>query len=373
MTTTNSEIRNPQSPIRVLLVDDSPIVLHILQRLLSRSPEIQVVGTAADGREALELVPTLNPDVICTDLHMPVMDGLEFTREVMASYPRPILVVSAAVEPGSPNIFRLLEAGAVDVYLKPRDILNVDMDKLAHELASKIRILAGVHVFRRNNNARGATVAKLAPKPTILPRPQTPVRMVVIGASTGGPQALHKILAHLPASFPVPIVCVQHIGSNFLSEMVMWLTEVSPLPVRKAVHGETPQAGVVYFAPEDAHLELDAGGRFALSLAAPLDGHRPSVTITMRAAARCFGAGAVGVLLTGMGRDGAEGMAGIAAAGGITIAQDEASSVVYGMPKQAVELGAVQHILPLEKIAPTLISIADCGLKTTAPQLNGKN
>lgn len=340
--------------IRVLLVDDSPIVLHILQRLLSRSPEIQVVGTAADGREALELVPSLNPDVICTDLYMPVMDGLELTREVMANYPRPILVVSAAVEPGSPNIFRLLEAGAVDVYLKPRDILNVDMDKLAYELASKIRILAGVHVFRRNNNVRGAPIAKLAPKPTIIPRPQTPVRMVVIGASTGGPQALHEILAHLPASFPVPIVCVQHIGSNFLSEMVTWLAEVSPLPIRKAVKGETPQAGMVYFAPEDAHLELDDDGRFALSLAAPLDGHRPSVTITMCAAVRCFGAGAVGVLLTGMGRDGAEGMASIAAAGGITIAQDKASSVVYGMPRQAVELGAVLHILPLKQIAPAL-------------------
>jgi two-component system, chemotaxis family, protein-glutamate methylesterase/glutaminase len=345
--------------IRVLLVDDSPIVLHILQRLLSRSPEIQVVGTAADGWEALELVPSLNPDVICTDLYMPVMDGLAFTREVMANYPCPILVVSVAVEPGSPNIFRLLEAGAVDVYSKPRDILNVDMDKLAHELASKIRILAGVHVFRRNNNARGAPVAKLAPTPTVMPRPKTPVRMVVIGASTGGPQALHEILAHLPATFPVPIVCVQHIGSNFLSEMVTWLNEVSPLPVRKAAHGETPQAGVVYFAPEDAHLELDNGGRFALSLAAPIDGHRPSVTVTMRAAARCFGADAVGVLLTGMGRDGAEGMANIAAADGITIAQDESSSVVYGMPKQAVELGAVLHILPLEQIAPALVTLAN--------------
>jgi two-component system chemotaxis response regulator CheB len=340
--------------IRVLLVDDSPLVLHILQRMLSLFPEIQVVGTAADGKEALKLVPILNPDVICTDLYMPVMDGLEFTRAVMDNYPRPILVVSVSVEPGAPNVFRMLEAGAVDVYPKPRDILSGDMDKLAHELASKIRILAGVHVFRRQKNAPGAPAAKLAPKPTVIPRPQTPVRMVVIGASTGGPQALHAILVHLHAAFPVPIVCIQHIGSNFLSEMVTWLAEVSPLPVRKAAHGETPQMGVVYFAPEDAHLELDDGGRFALSLAAPLDGHRPSVTVTMRSAARCFGAGALGVLLTGMGRDGAEGMVSIAAAGGITIAQDESSSVVYGMPKQAVELGAVQHILPLEQIAPAL-------------------
>jgi two-component system chemotaxis response regulator CheB len=269
--------------------------------------------------------------------------------------------VSDAVEPGSPNNFRLLEAGAVDIMPKPRNILTGDLDQMANELANKIRILAGVHVFRRHNNALGAPVTKLAPKPVILPRPQTPVRMVVIGASTGGPQALHNILVHLPATFPVPIVCIQHIGSNFLSEMVTWLNEVSPLPVRKAAQGETPQADRIYFAPEDAHLELDNGGCFALSLAAPLEGHRPSVTVTMRSAARCFGAGAVGVLLTGMGRDGAEGMASIAAAGGITIAQDEDSSVVYGMPKEAVELGAAKYILPLEQIATALKVMLNVG------------
>ncbi len=340
--------------IRVLLVDDSPIVLNILQRLLSLSPEIQVVGTAADGREALELVPSLNPDVICTDLYMPVMDGLEFTREVMTNYPRPILVVSVAVEPGSPNIFRLLEAGAVDIYSKPRNILDGDMSKLGLELASKIRILAGVHVFKRQINVRGAPVSRLAQKPAVMPRPLSPVRMVVIGASTGGPQALHEILVHLHAAFPVPMVCVQHIGGNFLSEMVTWLAEVSHLSVRMAINQELPQPGVIYFAPEDAHLEFDDAGRFVLSHVPPCDGHRPSATVTMRAAARCFGVGTVGVLLTGMGSDGAEGMASIAAAGGITIAQDESSCVVYGMPKQAVQLGAVQHILPLGQIAPAL-------------------
>ena len=343
----------PQSPIRVLLVDDSPLVLHILQRMLLRFPEIQVAGTAAKGREALDLLPALNPDVICADLHMPVMDGLEFTRAVMADYPRPILVVSVSVEPGSPNVFRLLEAGAVDVLPKPRDIMNGDLDKLANELAGKIRILAGVRVFRRRNNAPATN----APKSIVTP--QAPLRMVVIGASTGGPQALREILGCLPAKFPLPVVCVQHIGSGFLPEMVMWLAEICPLPVRRAVHGETPQAGVVYFAPGDAHLEWDNSGRFALSLTPPLDGHRPSVTVAMRAAARCFGAGAVGVLLTGMGRDGADGMANIAAAGGITIAQDEASSVVYGMARQAVELGAVKYILPLEHIAPALEALAN--------------
>lgn len=347
------EIQGADLPIRVLLVDDSPIVLRVLQRLLSHSPEIQVAGTAANGREALELLPVVNPDVICTDLYMPVMNGLEFTRAVMASHPLPILVVSVSVEPGSPNVFHLLEAGAVDILPKPRDILCAHTDKLADELASKIRILAGVRVFRRK-------IAPVVESPS-LPRPLAPLRMVVIGASTGGPQALKEILEHLPVSFPLPVVCVQHIGGSFLSGMVAWLAETSPLSVRKAIHGERPEAGTAYFAPEDVHLELDGGGRFVFSLAPPCDGHRPSVTVSMRAAARCFGSGTVGVLLTGMGQDGADGMVSIAAMGGITIAQDEASSIVYGMPKEAVARGAAGHVLPLEQIAPALIMVAQCG------------
>jgi len=342
--------------IRVLLVDDSPIALHILQRLLSRSPDIQVAGTAANGREALDLLPALNPDVICTDLHMPVMDGLEFTREVMNKYPRPILVVSISVEPGSSNVFRLIEAGAVDFYPKPHAILEADTEKLARELASKIRVLAGVQVFRRAGKATGP--ARLPA--TLSLRPRAPVRIVAIGASTGGPQALHEILSHLPARFPVPVVCVQHIGEGFLAEMVAWLGETSTLPVRVAAQGEIPQAGVVYFAPEDAHLELDKGGCFHLTESPPNEGHRPSVSVTLSAVAQRFGAGAVGVLLTGMGRDGAEGMAEIAAAGGVTIAQDEASSVGDGMPREAVALGAAQQVLSLRQIAPALAALAGC-------------
>lgn len=350
-----SAIRNPKSAIKVLLVDDSPMVLHLLQRLLSRSPEIQVVGTAANGKEGLDRVRALNPDVVCTDLHMPVMDGLEFTRAVMSTCPCPILVVSVSVEPGSANVFQLLEAGAVDVFPKPSAIIDTDVDAVAKELASKIRILAGVRVFRRRTIAHIAAISK----PAEVPPPQFQPRMLVIGASTGGPQALREILARLPATFRLPLVCIQHIGSTFLSEMVTWLAEVSVMPVRKAIRSEFPQPGVIYFAPEDAHLEFDKGGRFALSPAAPVDGHRPSITVTMRSAAHCFGAGAVGVLLTGMGRDGADGMASIAAAGGTTIVQDEASSVVYGMPKEVVALGAAQHILPLDDIAPALVGLAN--------------
>jgi two-component system, chemotaxis family, protein-glutamate methylesterase/glutaminase len=345
--------------IRVLLVDDSPIVLHILQRLLLPASGIEVVGTAANGREALELLPALHPDVICVDLHMPVMDGLEFTREVMASQPCPILVVSVSVEPGSHNVFQLLEAGAVDVFPKPHDIVNSDLVKLGGELASKIRILAGVQVFRRNNNKRNIPAGQSAPPFPVRGRLHLPIRMVVIGASTGGPQALHEILSSLPVGFPLPVVCVQHIGGSFLDGLVSWLAEAAVLSICKAMQGELPLPGRVYFAPKDRHLEFDDGGCFALTLDPPYDGHRPSITVTLRAAVNCFGAGVLGVLLTGMGRDGAEGMARIAFAGGVTLAQDEASSVVFGMSKEAVARGAVQNILPLEQIAPALIALAN--------------
>jgi len=353
--------------IRVLLVDDSPIVLNILQRLLSRSSEIQVVGTAANGKEALDLLAALNPDVICTDLHMPVMNGLELTHEVMSRYPRPILVISVSVEAGSPNVFRLLEAGAVDVFPKPRAIQGADFDKAADELASRIRILDGVRVLRRSSGIKNLSSVSSITPPINRPRPHATPHIVVIGASTGGPQALRDILSTLPASFPVPVVCIQHIGSDFLSGMVEWLDDACVLTVCKACQGETPLPGIVYFAPEEAHLSLDSDGRFLLSIEPPVDGHRPSVTVTMDAVARYFGSSAVGVLLTGMGRDGADGMASIAAAGGITIAQDEASCVVYGMPKEAVALGSVQHILPLDQIAQELQALVNTSSTIAKP------
>jgi len=336
--------------IRVLLVEDSPIAMHVLQRLLARTPDIQVVGTATNGAEALELLSSLQPDVICTDIYMPVMNGLEFTRHVMVQQPTPILVVSVSVEPGSPNVFKILEAGAIDVYPKPFAVMEADQESIAKEFASKIRVVAGVHVISRTKkNGTGV----LSHVPTL----HIPINLVVIGASTGGPQALREILSHLPNDFSVPVVCVQHIGDNFLPEMVTWLNETVALPVSIAKQGDIPKARNVYFASSEGHLEFDENGCFYLSSTLPCDGHKPSVTVTFRAAAHRYGAGVLGVLLTGMGRDGADGMAKIAAKGGMTIAQDEASSIVYGMPKEAVALGVVQHILPLEKIAPTLVAL----------------
>lgn len=338
--------------IRVLLVDDSPVALHVLQRLLATASDIEVVGTAPDGKSALDLLSGLDINVICTDLHMPGMGGLEFIRNVLTVKPIPILVVSVSVEASSENVFRALEAGAVDVLLKPRDLLGADQGAMAKALASKIRVVAGVHVFRHKRTA------SVTPSPPPPPLPEhTPIRMVTIGASTGGPLALYTILARLPKHFPVPVACVQHIGGEFLSDLVAWLGEVCPLPVRIAGAGETPRGGVVYFAPDDTHLEFDSLGRFALSVAPPLEGHRPSATVTMRSAARHFAGATVGVLLSGMGRDGADGMLAISQAGGVTFAQNEATCVVYGMPKEAVALGAAQFVLGMEQIAPALASL----------------
>jgi len=337
------------TPIRVLLVDDSPVALTILQRVLSAAPEIEVVGTARNGREALALIPQLQPAVICTDLHMPVMDGLELTREVMLRYPRPILVVSVSVQKdNAQNIFRLLEAGAIDVCPKPRSGLASDYEPVTQELIGKIKILAGVVVFRKH---RQASPAPASPNNV---QPRGPVRIVAIGASTGGPQALHTILTALPPDFPVPVLCVQHISEGFLQGLVDWLAAQCRLKVKIAQPGERPLPGTMYFPPERTHLEIDDNGRLTCSLAPPLEGHRPSVTVTFWSIARYYGSAAVGVLLTGMGRDGAEGMQAIAQGAGITIAQDEESCAVFGMPKQAIDLGAVRYVLPVHDIARML-------------------
>lgn len=339
------------SKIRVLLVDDSKVALAILKRLVSSSPDMEVVGVASRAEEALSLIPRLDPHVICTDFRMPGMDGLAFIKEVMEKYPRPVLVVSVSVQKGQEtNIFQLLEAGALDVFPKPRAGTEAEFEKARDELISKIRILSGVVVFRRR---------KIKPAPSALitqVRPGT-VRMVCIGASTGGPMALHDILAGLPENFPAPLVCVQHIGEGFMDGLVEWLASLTSLKVKTAEPGGFPEKGTVYFPPEGKHIEFDAAGRFATNPEPPFNGHRPSIDITFKSVARRFGPASIGVLLTGMGQDGADGLLEIHKAGGVTIAQDEATSLVFGMPKRAIEKGAARCVLPLDRMAEALVRL----------------
>lgn len=348
--------------ISVLLVDDSPVVLSILKRMLLTAPDIEVVGTARNGVEALELIPKLEPAVVCTDLHMPKMDGLELTREIMAQFPKPILVISVSVsrEEDAQTVFRLLEAGAIDVFLKPRGGSEAEYHQLTNGLISKIRILSGVYVFRKRGAATAAPVPQ-APvaTPAKIEVPQFfRIRVVAIGASTGGPIAIQQIVTHFRAGFPVPIICVQHISQGFLQGLVEWLDGQCSLRVKIAESGEKPKPGYIYFPAEDRHLEVDANGCFIFkSQTTYQTNHCPSVNVTFDSIARYYGRSAVGVLLTGMGNDGATGLLNISQAKGITIAQDEKSSIVFGMPKSAIDINAAQHVISLNEIAPTLQKI----------------
>ncbi len=365
--------------IKLLVVDDSPVALILLKRMFATCPEIEVVGTAKNGLEALKLIPQVQPDVICTDLHMASMNGLELTREVMQKDPRPILVISRSVQADDPqNIFQLLEAGAVDIFPKPENGLTSSYDAIQQELINRIKVLSGVKVFTRRlsqtNNIKQNNGQQLFPKniqdkvvktpivsvPQTIPKyPRSSkkiIKVLAIGASTGGPQALKTVLGDLPSNFPVPIICVQHISHGFLTGLVNWLDHECKLPVKIAISGQFPQTGVIHFPPEEHHLELDNRGRFLCSKTPAIGGHCPSITVTLKSVANFYGFSAAGVLLTGMGRDGADGMLAISQTGGLTIAQDEASSVVFGMPKEAIALGAAKYILPINDISPMLLN-----------------
>lgn len=351
-------------PIKVFLVEDSAVALFLIKKMLKNHPEIEVVGTAADGVEALKLIPKTQPNVVCTDLHMPRMGGLELTQQIMAHDPRPILAISASVLQGEDpdNIFNLLQAGAVDVFPKPRGGVEAYSAGFEQDLVRRIRILSGVTVFKRKGGvAPGKTPSKPAQReltpPCKFSEQVARVELIALGASTGGPVTLNSILSLLPATFPCPILCVQHISLGFLQGLVDWLDEQGTLRVKTAEQGEIPQPGTVYFPPEDRHLELDSGGRLTPTARPKINGHRPSVDVTFASVAAYYGPRALGMLLTGMGNDGAQGLLVMRQAGGVTVAQDEPSCVVYGMPKQAVERGAAEHVLSPERLVQSLIEL----------------
>ena len=349
--------------IRVLIVEDSPIALTILKRILTSSSEIEIVGTARTGVEALAILDNIQPDVICTDFFMPHMDGLELTSKIMTSNPRPILVISGSVqEDDSQRIFQLLEAGAVDVCPKPLTGFDSDNEAFKQSLINKVKVLSGVRVFKRKQSqsrsrSRPNRSSSRAHHAVDSISPRCRPKILAIGASTGGPIALQELLMRLPRDFPLPVVCVQHISLGFLEGLIEWLGTNCQLQVQIAEAGQRPEPGRVYFPPERQHLKIDAHGRFVHSDDPPVDSHCPSVTTTFLSIAKFYGRRSMGVLLTGMGRDGAVGMKAIAEAGGLTIAQDEATSVVFGMPKEAIALGAAHHILPIQNIAPTVLTL----------------
>jgi len=333
-----------ERPIRVLVADDSELFRELLAGVVAADPAFQVVAVAADGDEAASRARTLRPDVITMDLNMPDADGFSGIARIMADTPTPILVLTG--DPTEAVGFRALSLGALDILEKPQ--ATADLGAYGQLLRSRLRLLAGVKVIR---HLRG-----LREKRREAPRAVARADLVVIGASLGGPRALAALLRGLPADFPAPVAVVQHIADGFTEGLASWLASESRLDVREARDGERLRAGRILLAPTGKHLVL-ADGVARLSDAPPFDTFKPSVTPLFLSAARQYGARACGVILTGMGRDGAEGLRAIRAAGGPTIAQDEATSAVFGMPRAAIELGAVDRVMPLDEIPRALVEL----------------
>ena len=342
-----------ESP-RVLLVEDSPIELAIIKKILLDNG-INVVGTATNGVEALAQIPLLNPDVICTDYHMPQMDGLELTKKVMEQYPRPILVLSiSAQDYQMHNIMNILKAGALDVMAKPLPNAGGVGHTDAKKLVEKIKILSGVKVIP---NRSYRTTPNVSPRIENHSEPKVAAEIIGIGSSTGGPQALLSILSNLPESFSIPIVCVQHISRGFLPGFVEWLDSNARLRVVVAEAGIAPRGGYVYIAPDGQHLVLDDAKRFKLIPANSNEIHLPSIDFLFKSLAEVYKNHCVGIVLSGMGSDGTQGIEAIHRNGGLTLAQDEDSSIIFGMPKSALDTGAVNEVLSLGGIFQKLLAL----------------
>ena len=345
------------APIRVLVVDDSPLVRRTIERLLDADPGVTVAGTAADGLDALAKVRDLRPDVVTLDVMMPRLDGLKVLACLMRERPVRVLMLSSLTQEGANETLQALDLGAVDFVDKTALLLSGDPAAAGRELLNKIRTAAGVDLARlgRREASRGAAAEVAA-----LLRPAG-ADLVVIGASTGGPPALQALIPSLPEDFPAGIVIVQHIPGGFTRPLAGRLDAASALSVREAEQGDRVRPGEVLLAPGGRHLSfVNRGGALFVVLGfEPADSlHRPSVDVTMQSAAELCGRRSAGVLLTGMGTDGAWGMWAIRARGGWTLAESEESCVVYGMPRAAVELGAASEIAPLGKMAARLSLVA---------------
>jgi len=337
--------------VRVLVVDDSAYVRKVVSQMLGRSPFVEVVGTARDGEEALGLVQELRPDVVTSDLNMPVMDGVSFVRAQMARRPIPIIIISIAAESGE-QVLAALDAGAIDFVQKPTALATERLMDMADELIDKVK--AAARSPRRSIAAR----APQPPQPAVRRAARGPIDVVVIGISTGGPQGLKVLVPQLPADCPVPVAMVMHMPLGYTEMYAQKLNELSPLRVIEAGEGQVVEAGTVFLAPAGRHLTFRKdGGRVITHLdVRPLDTlHRPAVDVLFHSAAEVYGARVLGVVMTGMGNDGQEGSAWIKARGGCILTEAEESCVVYGMPRSVVEAGLSDASVPLERLAEAIM------------------
>lgn len=342
----------PGRPIRVLIVDDSALMRDMLAGVLARDPQIEVVGTAADPFAAREAIKRLNPDVLTLDVEMPGMNGISFLEKLMALRPMPVVMVSTLTQAGAFTTLRALEIGAVEVVGKP--VRPADLEKIAAELVDKIKVAANANIGARRV-APDIAQAKISAPPQPIGCSRTG-SVIGIGASTGGVEAIRAVLTGLPASMP-PILIVQHMPGQFTGSFASRLDGLCALHVKEADDGEVLRPGTAYIAPGGRQFELGhAGPNLTCRIGSEerVSGHAPSVDVLFRSMARVCPVNSLGIILTGMGRDGASGLLDVRLGGGHTIGQNEATSVVYGMPRAAFEIGAVERQLPLQSIAPYL-------------------
>jgi two-component system chemotaxis response regulator CheB len=337
--------------LRALVVDDSPTVRGLLAQILGSDPEIQVVGLARDGREGVDMAQALRPDVVTMDIQMPRLNGLEATKEIMITAPtRIVIVTGSTLGKDVSTAMNALAAGALTLVVKPPGPESPKFEAAARELVSTVKAMTQVKVVRHHR-----LHAPAAAQPAV--RAGSPAAVVAIATSTGGPQALARLLAGLPKDFSAPILVVQHISPGFTTGLAAWLDSMAPLAVKVAESDEPLLPGRVYIAPEERHLGVSPRRTAALSADPPIGGFRPSGTHLFRSAAAVYGPGTAALVLTGMGEDGAAGLEAVRRSGGRILVQDEPSSVVYGMPAAAVRSGLADRVVPLDRMAQTLMDL----------------
>jgi two-component system, chemotaxis family, protein-glutamate methylesterase/glutaminase len=370
--------------VRVLIVDDSAFMRKVLQSIIATDPGLEIIGEARDGREAIAMAESLRPDVISMDIMMPHVDGLQATEAIMSKSPRPIVIVSSEARDGAESTLRALELGAIDFVPKPSSGIDLDMNSIRDEICRKLKLAARVRVVRTaksfaapvqappennpytksaiagngsNGNGNGTSHAAkgngTAPK-AALGSVGGRHPLVVIASSTGGPQTLMQLIPAIPRDFMGTILLVQHMPGTFTSQFSKQLGEVSGLHVKEAAHGDELRPGTIYVCPGSHHLRVSGAGRIDLHEGERINGYRPCADLALETAAAFAGPMCVGVILTGMGGDGAKGVQAVKAAGGFVIAQDEATSVIFGMPAEAIKTGAVDQVLGIDSIANAL-------------------
>ena len=346
-------------PVRVLVVDDSALMRKMIPQILERDSSIQVVGTAMDGSFGLKKIAELRPDVVTLDLEMPRMDGMEMLRQITRIHRIPAIIVSAHSTAGASATFKALALGAFDFVAKPRDAAQANLEAISRELISKVKVAAETGVPKYVAPAGTFQSGVMRVKKSSPRIGSAPTKIVAIGISTGGPNALQYVLSQLPSDFPGAILVVQHMPEGFTEMFARRMNECCSIDVKEARSGDLVTAGRVLICPGNRHMRLrraPLGSMVVLSDEPQVNGHRPSVDVLFRSVALECGSNSLALIMTGMGEDGADAMGAVKAAGGMTLAQDEQSCIVFGMPKAAIERGHVMRVVPLDALANTLIA-----------------